>query len=62
MSQVGFEPTMPVFEREKTFRASDFAAIVIGSYDFIRQCKLVINLVIELHNSFADTFQNSQFT
>jgi hypothetical protein len=60
--QVRFQPTIPVFERAKTFRALDWAAIVIGSYDFIRQHKWVINLVIELRNSFADTFPNSQFT
>jgi hypothetical protein len=30
MSQVGFEPTIPVFERAKTVHALDRAAIVIG--------------------------------
>jgi hypothetical protein len=28
--QVGYEPTIPVFEREKTVHALDRAAIVIG--------------------------------
>jgi hypothetical protein len=30
MSRVGFEPTIPVFERVKTVHASDRAATVIG--------------------------------
>jgi hypothetical protein len=31
MPQVGFEPTIPVFERAKTVHASDRAASVIGT-------------------------------
>jgi hypothetical protein len=31
MSKVGFEPTIPVFERAKTVHALDRAATVIGS-------------------------------
>jgi hypothetical protein len=31
MSVVGFEPTIPVFERTKTVHALDRAATVIGS-------------------------------
>jgi hypothetical protein len=30
MPRVGFEPTIPVFERAKKFHALDGAAIVIG--------------------------------
>jgi hypothetical protein len=30
MPWVGFEPTIPVFEREKKVQALDYAAIVIG--------------------------------
>jgi hypothetical protein len=30
MLQVGFEPTIPVFEREKAFHALDRAVIVTG--------------------------------
>jgi hypothetical protein len=30
MSRVGFEPTIPVFERAKTVHASDRAVTVIG--------------------------------
>jgi hypothetical protein len=30
MPRVGFAPTIPVFERAKTFRALDRAAAVIG--------------------------------
>jgi hypothetical protein len=32
MPWVGFEPTIPVFERAKTLHALDRAAIVIGNY------------------------------
>jgi hypothetical protein len=32
MPQIGFEPTIPVFERAKTVHASDRAATVIGRY------------------------------
>jgi hypothetical protein len=32
MPHMGFEPTIPVFEREKTFHALDHAATVIGKY------------------------------
>jgi hypothetical protein len=34
MSQVGFEPTIPVFERAKTVHALDRAATVIGYYSY----------------------------
>jgi hypothetical protein len=32
MPRVGFEPTIPVFEREKIFHALDRAATVIGKF------------------------------
>jgi hypothetical protein len=32
MTRVGFESTIPVFERAKTVHASDSAATVIGSF------------------------------
>jgi hypothetical protein len=32
MLQLGFEPTIPVFERPKTVRAFDRAATVIGVF------------------------------
>jgi hypothetical protein len=32
MSQVGFEPTIPAFEREKAFNTLECAATVIGVY------------------------------
>jgi hypothetical protein len=35
MPQVGFEPTIPVFERAKTVRAIDRATVVID-YSFLR--------------------------
>jgi hypothetical protein len=34
MSWVGFEPTIPVFEREKTFHALDRAATVMGKHPY----------------------------
>jgi hypothetical protein len=34
MPRVGFVPTIPVFEREKTFRALDRAAIVMDIEEF----------------------------
>jgi hypothetical protein len=37
MHWVGFEPTIPVFERAKTIHALDRVAIVIGSYEYIIQ-------------------------
>jgi hypothetical protein len=41
MTQVGFEHAIPVFEREKTFRALDCAATVIG-------CSLVLQPLVPL--------------
>jgi hypothetical protein len=35
MLRVGFEPTIPVFERAKTVHPSDCAAAVIGVYTVI---------------------------
>jgi hypothetical protein len=34
MPSVGFEPTIPVFERAKTVHASDRAATVIGTFNY----------------------------
>jgi hypothetical protein len=35
MPQVGFEPTIPVFERVKTVHALDGAGTVIGNLDLM---------------------------
>jgi hypothetical protein len=35
MSHVGFEPTIPAFERAKMVHASDHAAIVIGYFSML---------------------------
>jgi hypothetical protein len=35
MPLVGFDPTIPVFERAKTFHVLDRAATVIGEYDYM---------------------------
>jgi hypothetical protein len=37
MTQVGFEPTIPLFERAKTVHALDRAATVMGSYIYIKR-------------------------
>jgi hypothetical protein len=37
MPWVGFEPTIPVLEREKIFHALERAAIVVGSNGSMRQ-------------------------
>jgi hypothetical protein len=37
MPQVGFEPTIPVFERSKTIHALDCAANVIGIFRKLRR-------------------------
>jgi hypothetical protein len=39
MPRVGFEPTIPVFEREKTVHALDHAATVIGGDFELRDLK-----------------------
>jgi hypothetical protein len=39
MPQVGFQPTIPVFERAKTVHALDRAATVIGSAGF--RCRVI---------------------
>jgi hypothetical protein len=41
MPRVGFGPTTPVFEREKTFRALDSAATVIGLNSISIEDKLI---------------------
>jgi hypothetical protein len=48
MPPLGFEPTIPVFERRKTVHALDSAATVIGFFLLVtmRSAKLLINLVI----------------
>jgi hypothetical protein len=40
MTQAGFEPTVPVFERSRTIRASDHVIVVIDHVIFlyIYQC------------------------
>jgi hypothetical protein len=36
MPSVGFEPTIPAFERAKTFHALDRVTAVIGKYKHLR--------------------------
>jgi hypothetical protein len=47
MPQVGFEPTIPVFERAKTVHALDRAATVIGSrcYGYCKTCDIRVLIV-----------------
>jgi hypothetical protein len=48
MPQVGFEPTIPAFERKKTFRSLDRSATAIGN-NFIFKYKLM-HLFIQNYN------------
>jgi hypothetical protein len=47
MPEVGFEPTIPVFERAKTVHASDRAATVIGWTAMYQYVFFFIYLVCE---------------
>jgi hypothetical protein len=40
--QVGFEPTIPVFERAKTVRVSDRTATVIGHYKYSGTIRIIL--------------------
>jgi hypothetical protein len=42
MPRVGFEPTIPAFERAKTVHALDSAVTVIGLHADVEQLKLYI--------------------
>jgi hypothetical protein len=46
MPQVGFEPTIPVFERGKTLNASDRAANLVGGSDVTQDRHLFITVHI----------------
>jgi hypothetical protein len=52
MPWVGFEPTIPVFERAKTFHTLDRAAAVIGNPDL----QYIINS-LELLENYSNSFQ-----
>jgi hypothetical protein len=45
MPQVGFEPTIPVFERQKTVRASDRSAVGSGTL----RLRGAVNILITSH-------------
>jgi hypothetical protein len=47
MHRVGFEPTTPIFDREKTVRASDRAVNVNGEFHHY----LVLTLLLAVHSS-----------
>jgi hypothetical protein len=51
MPQVGFEPTIPVFERAKTAHALDRAANVLGFMYFIQ----VEKTLVCMHNAISKT-------
>jgi hypothetical protein len=55
MLRVGFEPTIPVFERAKTVRASDHAATVIDQRHDYQLLLRVRNIPISILNT-ADIF------
>jgi hypothetical protein len=47
MPRVGFEPTIPVFEREKTVHALDRAATVIGSFNiYVREIPMYVCMYV----------------
>jgi hypothetical protein len=46
MSRVGFEPTIPVFERAKMVHAVDSAATVIG-IEFCTYTYIIYNLITQ---------------
>jgi hypothetical protein len=48
MPLVGFEPTIPVFERAKTFHVSDCAATVISS-QMRKKVKLSLKQAVKAH-------------
>jgi hypothetical protein len=52
MPRVGFEPTIPAFQRTKTVHALDSAATVIGNVSFL----LVSNTEITEKENFGDQF------
>jgi hypothetical protein len=45
MTRIGFEPTIPVFERAKMVHALDFASTVIGTNNHHTQVKTLENLL-----------------
>jgi hypothetical protein len=45
MPQVGFEPTIPMFERAKTVHASDRAATVIGIHEVQNPIKRFLSII-----------------
>jgi hypothetical protein len=45
MPRVGYEPTIPVFERAKTVHALDRAATVIGVVNHLEDVNVVIYLI-----------------
>jgi hypothetical protein len=49
MPRVGFEPTIPVFERTKTVHAVDRGATVIGSWRSLAENKCTRGKDSELH-------------
>jgi hypothetical protein len=51
MPRVGFEHTIPVFERAKTVHAFDRAATVIGSDSVTAFCKL--SSVVKMQKNLA---------
>jgi hypothetical protein len=62
MSWVGFEPTIPAFERAKTFHALDRAATVIGySYYWLFKIKVWVCDDIEWHNVHTKFNKNRSF-
>jgi hypothetical protein len=65
MPKVGFQPTIPKFERAKTVHALDRAATVIGDYTFIKYKSSKIVLLTlpyrKIHSIFLFFFYFNDF-
>jgi hypothetical protein len=60
MPRVGFQSTIPVFEREKTFRVSDHAVTVNGNSE-IRQWDMATYLTVVLCGEHTVTDEAANF-
>jgi hypothetical protein len=62
MPRVGFDPTIPVFERAKAFHALDHAAVVIG-FLLVESVKYIKTLILlsKLCTEVTVTFRTSRY-
>jgi hypothetical protein len=63
MSRVGFEPTIPVFQREKTVHALDRAATAIGVHIFSEIQRTIISELMQSDISMlSEAFVNTEWS